>query len=319
MDDDTFRALTDPYRRELQVHCYRLLGSHQDAEEVLQETLLAAWRGLDSYEERDSMRAWLYRIATNRCLNALRDRQRRPRAAPPVPPHFPAPTRAGEPLWLGPYPDSLLDGIAETAPGPEARYETREAVTLAFVAGLQRLPRQQRAVLVLRDVLGFRAAEVAEMLDTSEAAVNSALQRARATLEARRPADRERARLPRSGAEREIVADFADAVESGDVPRMVALLTDDAVLTMPPLPLEYEGREAIAAFLEASEQGRGVPLRVLASKANTQPALVAYLPDSDGAKLYGSMVLQLSDNAIANITFFPDASAFLQAGLPERM
>jgi RNA polymerase sigma-70 factor (ECF subfamily) len=191
-------------------------------------------------------------------------------------------------------------------------------VTLAFVAGLQRLPRQQRAVLVLRDVLGFRATEVAEMLDTSEAAVNSALQRARATVEARRPADRERARLPRSGAEREVVADFADAVESGDVPRMVALLTDDAVLTMPPLPLEYEGREAIAAFLEASEQGRGAPLRVLESEANSDPALVAYLPDEDGgaAKLYGSMVLTLREDAITAITFFIDASPFRQANLP---
>jgi RNA polymerase sigma-70 factor (ECF subfamily) len=320
MDEDDFRAMTDPYRRELQLHCYRLLGSHQDAEEMLQETLLAAWRGLDGYEERDSPRAWLYRIATNRCLNALRDRRRRPRPAPPVPAHFPAPTRGGEPLWLGPYPDSLLEGIPETAPGPEARYETKEAVTLAFVTTLQRLPGQQRAALVLRDVLGFRAAEAAEMLKSSEAAVNSALQRARAALEARGGAAWESARLPRSPRQREVVAGFAEAVESGDVPRMVALLTDDAVLTMPPLPLEYAGREAIAAFLESSEQGRGTPLRVLPSEANAQPTLVAYLEDDAGMhRLFGSMVLTLSEDAITAITFFPDATPFLQAGLPEAL
>src|SRR3954452_9711905 len=160
-DEDAFRALTDPYRRELQIHCYRILGSVQDAEDMLQETMLAAWRGLERYEERDSLRAWLYRIATNRCLNALRDTRRR--EAPRLPFEVPEPTRRGEPLWLEPYPDALLEGLAETAPGPEARYETKEAVTLAFIAALQHLPSRQRAVLVLRDVLGFRAAEVSYM------------------------------------------------------------------------------------------------------------------------------------------------------------
>jgi len=164
-DDDAFRALTDRYRRELQVHCYRMLGSVQDAEDVVQEALLAAWRGLEQYEERDSLRAWLYRIATNRCLNALRDRRRRPREVPGLPFEVPEPTRRGEPQWLEPYPDALLEGLAETAPGPEGRYQTKEAVTLAFVAALQRLPPRQRAVLVLRDVLGFHAAEVAETLE----------------------------------------------------------------------------------------------------------------------------------------------------------
>src|SRR4051794_33095996 len=155
-DDDAFRALTEPFRPELHVHCYRILGSVQDAEDMVQETLLAAWRGSERYEERDSLRAWLYRIATNRCLNALRDRERRPREAPRPPFALPEPTRRGEPLWLEPYPDALLERLAETAPGPEARYETKEAVTLAFVAALQHLPPRQRAVLVLRDVLGFR-------------------------------------------------------------------------------------------------------------------------------------------------------------------
>ena len=188
-DGEAFRELTEPYRRELQLHCYRILGSVQDAEDMLQETLLAAWRGLDQFEERASMRAWLYKIATNRCLNALRDSGRRPQPRPaatglPAPPE---PTRRAEPLWLQPYPDALLDDLPDTAPGPEARYETREALALAFVAGLQRLPPRQRAVLVLRDVLGYPAAEAAQMLDTSEVSVNSALQRARATLGSQLP------------------------------------------------------------------------------------------------------------------------------------
>src|SRR5215213_644791 len=278
-DDDAFRALTDPYRRELHVHCYRILGSVQDAEDMVQETLFAAWRGFERYEERDSLRAWLYRIATNRCLNALRDSRRRPRQAPALPFEVPEPTRRGEPLWLEPYPDLLLEGIAETSPGPEARYETKEAVTLAFVTALQQLPPRQRAALVLRDVLGFRAAEAADTLDSSEVSVNSALQRARATLETRVPADRERPPLPRSPGERELATRFADAVESGDVAGMVSLLTDDALLTMPPVPLEDRGRKAIAAFLSHREEARGTPLRVGPTRANTQPAFGCYTPD----------------------------------------
>ena len=227
-DEDAFRELTDPYRRDLHLHCHRILGSVQDAEDMVQETLVAAWRGLERYEERGSLRAWLYRIATNRCLNELRERGRRPREAPGLPFEVPEPTRRGEQLWLEPYPDQLLEGITESSLGPESRYETKEAVTLAFVAALQHLPPRQRAVLVLRDVLGFHAAEVAEMLESSEVSVNSALQRARATLESRRPADRERAPLPRSPGERELVSRFAEAVESGDVEGMVSLLTDDA-------------------------------------------------------------------------------------------
>src|SRR6476469_523790 len=202
-DEEAFGSLVDPYRRELQLHCYRILGSLQDAEDLLQETLLAAWRGLDQFEGRSSLRAWLYRIATNRCLNALRDSSRRSLDARR---DLPRPTRMSEPLWLEPYPDVLIEGVADDAPGPDARYETKEAVALAFVAGLQHLPPRQRAVLVLRDVLGFRAAEVAGMLDISEASVNSALQRARATHDARMPAARERAPLPRSRRERELLS-----------------------------------------------------------------------------------------------------------------
>jgi RNA polymerase sigma-70 factor (TIGR02960 family) len=235
-----------PHRGELQLHCYRILGSVQDAEDILQETFLAAWRGLDLFDGRSSLRAWLYRIATNRCLNALRDKGRRPREVEAIA-EPPEPTRRTEPIWREPYPDALLDMVTDLSPGPESRYEFKEAVGLAFVAALQQLPPRQRVVLVLRDVLGFRAAEVADMLETSEAAVKGALQRARATLETRLPViDRERAPLPRSPRERELVGRFADAVESGDVDRVVSLLTDDAWLTMPPQPFEYQGHAAIA-------------------------------------------------------------------------
>jgi RNA polymerase sigma-70 factor (TIGR02960 family) len=236
-DEDAFRELTDPYRRELQAHCYRIVGSAQDAEDLVQETLLAAWRGLEQFEGRASIRGWLYKIATNRCLDALRASARRPQVEPMTEP--PQPTRLAEPIWLEPYPDVLLEGIADDAPGPEARYETKEAIALAFVAGLQHLPPQQRAVLVLRDVLGFRASEVANTLNTSQDAVNSLLQRARVALQSRIPAARrERAPLPNSRSERKIVGKFADAIETGDVDAVVALLTDDAWLTMPPHPYE---------------------------------------------------------------------------------
>src|SRR3954468_12324135 len=204
-DEQAFRALTDPYRRGLKVHCYRILASVQDAEALVQETLLAAWRGLSEFEGRSSVRTWLYRIATNRCLNALRDSSRRPQdvysSNPPA--GAPEPTRLGEPVWLQPFPDALLEGLPARAEGPDARYETKEAVGLAFVSGLQRMPPQQRAVLVLRDVLGYSAAEVASMLDITAASVNSALQRARAALEAapERPAG---GTLPDSPAEREL-------------------------------------------------------------------------------------------------------------------
>ena len=318
-NEEAFRALTDTYRHELQVHCYRMLGSVQDAEDMVQETLLAAWRGLERYEERDSLRAWLYRIATNRCLNALRDRRRRPRDAPDLPFEAPEPTRRGDPLWLEPYPDALLERIPESSPGPEARYAAKEAVTLAFVTALQRLPSRQRAVFLLRDVLGFRAAEVAEMLESSEGSVNSALQRARAALETGEPGDLARAKLPSSPRVRELVRRFADAVEVGDVEGMVSLLTDDAVLTMPPAPLEYQGREAIAAFLGSREQERGGPLRVVPTRANAQPAFAAYLPAGQAAAARGLFVLTLAADGIAAITWFADPGVFRHFGLPETL
>src|SRR6476469_2796202 len=244
-DHQAFAALTDPYRRELQLHCYRILGQVQDAEDAMQETLLSAWRALESFEERSTLRSWLYRIATNRCLNMLRDSGRRPATTAGVPSSSPEPTRYGEVLWLEPYPDALLEGIVDSAAGPEARYETREAVTLAFLTALHRLPPRQRAVLVLRDVLGFSATDVAAMLETTQTSVNSALIRARSTIEERGPHAYERAPLPRSAQEQELVARFADAFERGDVEPIIALLAEDACWTMLLEPHEYQGYEAI--------------------------------------------------------------------------
>jgi RNA polymerase sigma-70 factor (TIGR02960 family) len=321
-DDEAFRELSEPYRRELQVHCYRILGSMQDAEDLVQETLLAAWRGLDTFEGRASVRAWLYRIATNRCLNALRARSRRPREVQAMPIDSPEPTRRTDPVWFEPYPDVLLEDIPDRSPGPAARYEAREAIELAFIIALQGMPPGQRAALVLRDVLGFRTAEVARMLDTSEAAVKGALQRARAGLEARLPAaERDRAPQPNSEAERRLVGRFADAVQSGDIDDVIALLTDDALLTMPPQPLEYQGQEAIGAFLRHRAELRGVPLRVVPIRANTQPAFGCYLPDAHAeiARPYGLIVLTLAGDAIAAITWFTDTGVFRHFGLPRTL
>jgi RNA polymerase sigma-70 factor (ECF subfamily) len=243
-DENAFQELVEPYRRELQLHCYRILGSLQDAEDQLQETLLAAWRGLDGFEGRASLRAWLYRIATNRCLNALRDRRHRPqevsRMAEP-----PEPTRRVEPSWLEPYPDVLLEGLADTAPGPEARYETAEAVGLAFAA----------------------------------------------------------------------------AVERGDTDGVVSLLTDDAWLTMPPEPYEYQGGEAIARFLQDREIRRGAPLRLVPTRANGQPAFGCYLPDAQAAiaRAYGLMVLTLEGERISAITWFGERSLLAHFGLPRTL
>jgi RNA polymerase sigma-70 factor (TIGR02960 family) len=320
-EEEAFRELTEPHRRELQLHCYRILGSLQDAEDAVQETLLAAWRGLEGFEGRASLRAWLYRIATNRCLNALRDRSRRPQEVPSMV-EPPEPTRRAEPIWLEPYPDVLLEGLAETAPGPEARYETRESVGLAFVAALQHLPPRQRAALVLRDVLGFNTAEVAKMLDSSEASVKGALQRARAMLDDRLPlGGRERAPLPRSARERELVGRFAAAVERGDPEAVVSLLTEDAWLRMPPQPYEYQGGQAIARFLHDREARRGARLRLVPTRANGQPAFGCYLPDAHApiARAFGLMVLTLTDDRISAITAFHDRSLLPHFGLPRTL
>jgi RNA polymerase sigma-70 factor (ECF subfamily) len=317
-DEDAFRELTEPLRRELQLHCYRILGSVQDAEDLVQETFLAAWRSLEAFEGRASVRSWLYRIATNRCLNVLRERSRRPKEVQAMG-DSPEPTRRTEPIWLEPYPDVLLEGIPDRSPGPAARYEAREAIELAFIGALQGLPPRQRAALVLRDVLGFRTAEIAEMLETGEASVKGALQRARAAMGERLPAaDRDRAPRPSSARERHLVGRFAAAVQSGDIDEIVTMLTDDALLTMPPQPLEYQGHDAIAAFLRHRAELRGVPLRVVPTRANTQPAFGCYLPDAHAAiaRAYGLIVLTLEGDAIGAITWFVDTALFPRFGLP---
>ncbi|MEU8798502.1 sigma-70 family RNA polymerase sigma factor [Spirillospora sp. NPDC048819] len=324
-DGEAFHGLVEPYRHELQVHCYRILGSVQDAEDLVQETLLAAWRGIGGYEERASVRTWLYRIATNRCLNALRAGARRPhehaayRAEVPLP--EPSHRRA-EPSWLEPYPDVLLDEIADHGPGPEARYEARESVSLAFVAALQQLPSRQRAVVVLRDVMGFRAGEVATMLGTTENAVAGLLKRARRTLGDELPdAGWESTPLPNSPRERRIVDDFARAFEAGDVDAVIALLTDDAWLTMPPLPLEYRGLDAIRNFLAAVAL-RGGPRHVLIpTRANGQPAFGCYLRDPRTPILHahGVLVLTLTGNRITALTRFHDNALLPKFGLPRSL
>jgi RNA polymerase sigma-70 factor (ECF subfamily) len=316
-DEDAFRELTEPYRRELQLHIYRIVGSAQDAEDLLQETLFSAWRGLEQFEARASVRAWLYRIATNRSLDALRASRRRPEDLQRMT-EMPEPTRYGEAVWLQPYPDSLLEDIPDQAPGPDARYELKEAVALAFIVGLQHLPPQQRAVLVLRDVLGFRAGEVASMIGSTESSVNSLLRRARGAFETRLPATRrERAPQPDSKRERDIVGRFADAIQTGNSDAVVALLTDDAWLTMPPEPYEYQGRDVIGAFLRDRTVRRGVP-RLVATRANTQPAFGVYFPSpqTEIARPYAMLVLTLQGNQVAAITWFGDSSVFPQFGLP---
>jgi RNA polymerase sigma-70 factor (TIGR02960 family) len=319
-EEAAFAALVEPYRRELRLHCYRILGSLQDAEDQLQETLLSAWRGLESFEGRASLRAWLYRIATNRCLNALRAGGRRPQEVPSMV-EPPEPTRMAEPIWLEPYPDVLLEGLPDTTPGPEARYDVRESVGLAFVAALQHLPPRQRAALVLHDALAFRTAEVAEMLDTSEASVKGALQRARATVDGRLPQEgRQRASLPNSVHERELAGQFAAALERGDTDGIVSLLTDDAWLRMPPQPYEYQGAQTIAGFFQQRTALHG-HLRLVPTRANGQPAFGCYLPDAQAtiARAYGLIVLTFSDDYISAITWFGERSLLAHFGLPRTL
>jgi RNA polymerase sigma-70 factor (ECF subfamily) len=319
-DGTVFGELVEPYRRELQLHCYRILGSVQDAEDMLQETLMAAWRGLDRLQGRTSLRAWLYRIATNKCLNALRGRRGGPRPAPLPSVTLPEPTRRGEPLWLEPYPDVLTGELADTAPGPEARYEARESISLAFIAALQHLPPRQRAALVLRDVLGFHAAEAASILECSLDAVNSSLKRARANIAGHlTPSMRDQAPPPGSPRERAIVGRFTNAFERGDVSSIVALLTDDVSLTMPPLPWEYQGRATAEQFLEATACPRRV--RLVATRANGQPAFGCYLRDQHApvAHAHGLLVLTLAGDRIAAITRFLDNSVLPRFGLPRTL
>lgn len=324
-DAGAFETLTEPYRPELQLHCYRILGTVTDAEDLVQETLFAAWRGMADFRGRASVRTWLYRIATNRCLNALRDRGRRPVTA--IPPSFgstlPEPSRIGEVMWLEPYPDLLLERTDDQVLEPEARVERRESISLAFIKTVQTLPPRQRAILVLRDVLGFRGAEVADMLDTTEVAIGSGLKRARATLAARTRAERvSRPPLPGSGTEQRVVAAFVAAFENGDIPALISLLTADTWLSMPPLPLEYQGQAAIAAFFTRVGFRHGErTFRLVPTRANGQPAFGRYLrdPRTRLSHATGLTVLSLDGEKIVHVTGFLGTDLLPRFGLPHTL
>jgi RNA polymerase sigma-70 factor (TIGR02960 family) len=320
-DGEAFRELTDPFRRELHVHCYRMLGSFQDAEDAAQDTLLAAWQGLSGFEERASIRTWLYRIATTRCLNARRAASRRPAKEwdiPNVDP--PAPSSVGEIVWLEPFPDALLEGVIVAPLGPEARYERTESISLAFVTALQVLPPRQVAVLVLRDVLGFHANEVADMLDSTVDSVNSALKRARASLAQRLPttADDDLPPAVASPAEDAIVARFVSAYQAADLAALLALLTDDVFISMPPMSFEYIGVDAAARFY-APIFDSGRAFHLVPSRANGQPAFGAYVSAPDGTRHgTGLFVLGLAGNRIAAMTRF-DRVVLPWFGLPRSL
>jgi RNA polymerase sigma-70 factor (TIGR02960 family) len=317
-DSEAFRELTAPHRRELQVHCYRMLGSLHDAEDALQETLLAAWQGLGGFQGRASIRTWLYRIATNRCLNMRRSASRRPAKewdVPNVEP--PEPTRLGEVVWLEPFPDALLEGVIDVPRGPDARYEQTESISLAFVTALQVLPPRQIAVLILRDVLGFHANEVADMLDSTVESVNSALKRARASVQRRLPpiADCEPAPAAGSPSEQAIVAKFVNAWESADLDALVALLTDNVFISMPPMPFEYEGRDVVARFCDSLFRA-GRTYDLVPTRANGQPAFGAYLRGPTGiGHGIGLYILTLKGDRICAMTRF-DKSVLPRFGLP---
>ena len=322
-DEHAFRQLVGPYQGELQLHCYRILGSAQDAEDALQETLLAAWRGLAQFEGPSSVRTWLYRVATNCCLKALRSASRRPPVNwPPPGVDVPTPSRVGEVIWLQPYPDMLLEGLPDATPGPEARYEASETISLAFVTALQTLPPRQRAVLILRDVLGFPTSQVAGILDSSEDSAASALKRARAAMRGQYPAATARRLPPRPGSpgERDLVDRFTRAYLAGDVAAVVALLTEDIAVTMPPLSLEYHGRELVARFLAATGLRPGRRPRIVPTRANGQPAFGLYAQDPQAGIFHaaGLLVLTLTGDSICAMTGF-DTSTLPHFGLPRTL
>jgi RNA polymerase sigma-70 factor (ECF subfamily) len=326
-DHNAFRDLVQGHSHELQVHCYRILGSLQDAEDALQETLVSAWRNLGEFGQRSSLRTWLYQIATNRCLSMLRADSRRPRIAPPLPEAtLPEPTGAGDaPPWLEPYPDVLLDHLVDQRPGPEARYESTEAISLAFITALQLLPPRQRAALVLRDVLGYHAAEVAQMLDTTQQAVNSALKRARATVDnhladSTSTGGRGPARQPDPAAEHRLVARFTDALERADLDALISLLVTDVRLAMPPAMLEYRGIESARRVLAAVSFRPGHTYRVVPTRANGQPAIGLYLADPHASvhRAYCLLVITTAGDHITAITSF-STNVMTRFGLPRTL
>ena len=323
-DQARFQELVEPYRNQLQVHCYRMLGSFHEAEDLVQETFLRAWRARDRFEGRTSLRNWLYRIATNACLNTLVSGARSHRLLPEA---YGSPSTArvssmGKPTteiaWLEPYPDAALPDVADDAPGPEARYELRESIQLAFITAIQQLPPRQRAVLLLRDVLGWSASESAELLDSSVASVNSALQRARASIETRT------ARIELADADdpeqTDLLGRYVTAWEASDIQGLVMLLREDAVMSMPPWEQWYRGPDAIRGFLEwGMREGRR--FRLVPTRANGQPAFAQYLwraehPDA-GFEAHALIVLTLDANAISALTIFVDRPLVTKFGLPD--
>lgn len=320
-DEAAFEQLVGPHCHEIQVHCYRLLGSMADAEDAVQETLTAAWRGVAGFQGRASFRTWLYRIATSRCLNMLRSASRRPRAWTPVlDVEPPEPTRRGDVVWLEPYPDVLHTALADASASPESRYAAREAISLAFVTALQLLPPRQRAALILREVLEFSAREVAGILGTTEQSVTSALKRARETLAREMPTPDQPPPVPGSAAERELLARLVRAFEDGDIDAVVALMNDDAWVRMPPLPLEYQGRELAARFFAAIAFRQGRRYRLVPTRANGQPAFGVYLRDplTHLAHANGLFVITLAGERVSAITRF-DSAVFPRFGLPRTL
>ncbi len=317
-DEAAFASLVEPHRRELQLHCYRMLGSLEDSEDLVQETFLRAWRKRESFQGRSTFRAWLYRIATNACLDAL---ERRPRVAPT---HNGAQPLA-EVSWLQPYPDELLEGIAPSDAEPEAEVVDKETIELAFIAAIQLLPPKQRAVLISRDVLGWSAAESAELLGASVASVNSALQRARATMKEHLPRHRLEwaADSEPSREERELLQRYMEATEQGDPKAMVELLRADALCTMPPAPEWYVGAEAIVdswvrGGFGDDEWGH---LRCVLTRVNKQPAVACYVKRA-GDSEYRPLaldVLRLEDGECAEITVFPLEPLLKALGLPRKL
>jgi RNA polymerase sigma-70 factor (ECF subfamily) len=318
-DRDAYAELVEPHRRELQVHCYRMLGSLQDAEDLLQESLLAAWLGLEGFEGRSSVRTWLYRVATNRCLNQLRSAKRRPIPATPLPVTPPEPSRFGEVFWLQPYPDALLDERPDESPGPEARYESREAISLAFVTAVQLLPPNQRAVLLLRDVLGYRAAETGDLLGMTTEAVTSALKRARATMANTQPTGPP---PPTQGGieERQLLERFVTAFTELDVDELIALMTDDVWVKMPPAPFEYRGTESAHRFFTAVETHRRGTASMVPIRANGQPGWGEYRRDPVTGLLHlaGIEVVGIAGDRICEIIRFENTVA-AYFGLPRTL
>ncbi len=321
-DEDAFARLIGPYRRELHAHCYRMLGSAADAEDALQDALLGAWRGLPRFEGRSTLRTWLYTITTNACLRAI---ARRPKRVLPIdygPPSDPH-DRPAEPLvesvWIEPFPDTLIEDAAT----PDARYEQREGVELAFVAALQHLPARQRAVLILRDVLGFSARETADALDTTPVSIDSALQRAHKAVDARLPERSQQATLRSLDNDdlRQVIEGFVEAWERADVDAVVAMLAHDAVLAMPPHPTWFAGRDAVGAFLAARPLAPGARARLVPTRANGQVAFGHYSWDDEANAFmpHAITILSLREAQIAELTIFKSAEAFAGFALPERV